>query len=299
MAPWNRREVAVVARGRGAVRAAQPAARRAARRPTAPSPASPPTEEAGAAKPRPKADKKADKTATRNRRPSRRPTSQSRQERQPSQETEARQDAAPPSPPRATPLPAPLRPPRPPAAATRGELPPRRRAAGRPLRQPRRAAASRSTVDHLGRRHRAVKRALEHVRNRKRTEANEIKNVDLRSGGEEAGRMGDPAQRRRRRRFCALHGLHQRQPELAEHRHAAPQGRGHRCSRTGTTPPPSARFFANNKPLSAKGKLALARALLAQGDRKGAEALVREAWRNDALLAGGRSCRCWSSSANS
>jgi soluble lytic murein transglycosylase len=40
-------------------------------------------------------------------------------------------------------------------------------------------------------------------------------------------------------------------------------------------------FFANYKPLSAKGRLALARALLLQGDRKSAETLVREVWRND------------------
>ena len=38
--------------------------------------------------------------------------------------------------------------------------------------------------------------------------------------------MGDPAQRRFRRRFPALRRLHHRQSELAEHRHAAPQGRG-------------------------------------------------------------------------
>jgi len=40
-------------------------------------------------------------------------------------------------------------------------------------------------------------------------------------------------------------------------------------------------FFANNKPTTAKGRYVLARALLAQGDRAGAEALVRHAWRND------------------
>ena len=42
-------------------------------------------------------------------------------------------------------------------------------------------------------------------------------------------------------------------------------------------------YFGSNKPLSAKGRLALARALLAQGDRKGAEALAREVWRSDAI----------------
>jgi soluble lytic murein transglycosylase len=40
-------------------------------------------------------------------------------------------------------------------------------------------------------------------------------------------------------------------------------------------------FFANQKPVTAKGHYVLARALLAKGDRAGAEQLAREAWRND------------------
>ena len=40
-------------------------------------------------------------------------------------------------------------------------------------------------------------------------------------------------------------------------------------------------YFGKSRPLSAKGKFALARALLLQGDRAGATALVRDAWRND------------------
>ncbi len=42
-------------------------------------------------------------------------------------------------------------------------------------------------------------------------------------------------------------------------------------------------YFADREPMSAKGRLALARALLAQGDRKAAEPLVRAAWRHDPL----------------
>lgn len=42
-------------------------------------------------------------------------------------------------------------------------------------------------------------------------------------------------------------------------------------------------YFASRTPISPKGRLALARAMLAQGDRKGAEALVREVWRRDSL----------------
>jgi soluble lytic murein transglycosylase len=44
-------------------------------------------------------------------------------------------------------------------------------------------------------------------------------------------------------------------------------------------------FFANTRPLSGEGKLALARALLASGDRIGALALVQSAWREDDLNA--------------
>jgi soluble lytic murein transglycosylase len=40
-------------------------------------------------------------------------------------------------------------------------------------------------------------------------------------------------------------------------------------------------FFGKDRPISTKGKFALARALLLQGDRASAQSLVREAWRND------------------
>jgi soluble lytic murein transglycosylase len=40
-------------------------------------------------------------------------------------------------------------------------------------------------------------------------------------------------------------------------------------------------YFANTRPSSAKGRFALARAMMAQGDRAAAQQLVREAWRND------------------
>jgi soluble lytic murein transglycosylase len=41
-------------------------------------------------------------------------------------------------------------------------------------------------------------------------------------------------------------------------------------------------FFSSSKPVTAKGKFALARALLARGDKDGAAQLVRQAWREDA-----------------
>ena len=43
------------------------------------------------------------------------------------------------------------------------------------------------------------------------------------------------------------------------------------------------RGFIGDQPASAKGKFALARVLLAEGDREGAARLVRDAWRSDEL----------------
>src|SRR6185295_15234834 len=42
-------------------------------------------------------------------------------------------------------------------------------------------------------------------------------------------------------------------------------------------------WFENEKPLSAKGRFMLAKALIGRGDRAGAERLVREAWRFDSM----------------
>src|SRR5262252_10496268 len=42
-------------------------------------------------------------------------------------------------------------------------------------------------------------------------------------------------------------------------------------------------FFGKERPVTTKGKFALARALLLQGDRAGAQSLVREAWRHDSF----------------
>jgi peptidoglycan lytic transglycosylase len=42
-------------------------------------------------------------------------------------------------------------------------------------------------------------------------------------------------------------------------------------------------FFAKEPPLTARGRFALARALIAQGDRAGAQGYVREAWRNESF----------------
>jgi soluble lytic murein transglycosylase len=42
-------------------------------------------------------------------------------------------------------------------------------------------------------------------------------------------------------------------------------------------------WFENESPLSAKGKFALARAMIGRGDKANAERLVKDAWRNDAM----------------
>ncbi|UGV29024.1 lytic transglycosylase domain-containing protein [Rhodopseudomonas boonkerdii] len=42
-------------------------------------------------------------------------------------------------------------------------------------------------------------------------------------------------------------------------------------------------YFDSEKPISAKGKFALAKSLLARGDRAGAERLIRDAWRTDPI----------------
>ena len=42
-------------------------------------------------------------------------------------------------------------------------------------------------------------------------------------------------------------------------------------------------WFENESPISAKGKFALAKVMIARGDRANAERLVREAWRNDGM----------------
>jgi soluble lytic murein transglycosylase len=42
-------------------------------------------------------------------------------------------------------------------------------------------------------------------------------------------------------------------------------------------------WFEHESPLSAKGKFALARAMLARGDRANAERVIRDAWRNDSM----------------
>jgi soluble lytic murein transglycosylase len=128
----------------------------------------------------------------------------------------------------------------------------------------------------------AVKRAIEMARNRKQSAANDIKKsiadpvartlvewAILRS--DDAG--ADFA------RYAAFIAVHPAWPSVVTLRRRAEamawQERPNPATVLG--------FFKQWPPLSAKGRLALARALFAQGDRKKAEAIVREVWRYDSL----------------
>jgi soluble lytic murein transglycosylase len=128
----------------------------------------------------------------------------------------------------------------------------------------------------------AVKRALDHVRGGRQSDAGEIRNsisdtvakklIDwamLRSDSSSA----DFA------RYVAFIAANPGWPSIVTLRRKAEA----QLFQSSPEPATVRAFFGDTKPLSAKGRLALARALLAQGDRNGAAALVREVWRNDAL----------------
>jgi soluble lytic murein transglycosylase len=128
----------------------------------------------------------------------------------------------------------------------------------------------------------ALKRAVELVRNHKQTEANEIKRgisdsaartliewVILRS--DDSGADFE--------RYAAFITAHPNWPSIVTlRRKAEAMAWGERLDAAKLRG-----FFDRWPPLSAKGRLVNARALLALGDRKGAEALARDAWRHDSL----------------
>jgi soluble lytic murein transglycosylase len=124
-----------------------------------------------------------------------------------------------------------------------------------------------------------VKRALEAVRARRRSDANEVRMF-----------IGDPVARKLVEwailrsddgadfpRYSAFIAANPGWPSMVTLRRKAEatlfQDRVDAAS--------VVKYFGSARPLSAKGKIALARALLAQNDRKGAEALIRETWRSD------------------
>jgi soluble lytic murein transglycosylase len=83
------------------------------------------------------------------------------------------------------------------------------------------------------------------------------------------------------RRYTAFISANPSWPSLAQFRRCAEEALWIEQAK----PPQVIGFFKDLPPQTAKGRLALARALSAQGDSDGAVALVREAWRNDAMSA--------------
>jgi soluble lytic murein transglycosylase len=128
----------------------------------------------------------------------------------------------------------------------------------------------------------AVKRALEMVRNRKQTDASEVKKS-----------ISDPAAKKLVEwvilrsddsgadfaRYVAFIATNSNWPSIVTLRRKA------EAAAFQDQPPNAAvqAYFSQYPPLSAKGRFAYARALLASGDRKSAEGQVRDAWRYDAF----------------
>ncbi len=128
----------------------------------------------------------------------------------------------------------------------------------------------------------ALKRAIDLVRARKQSDATEVRST-----------ISDPVARKLLEwvilrsddpgadldRFIAFITANPTWPSLVTLRRKAEA-----AAWQGPANPATVRqFFRQMPPLSAKGRLALARALLAAGDRASAEALVRETWRNDSF----------------
>ena len=124
-----------------------------------------------------------------------------------------------------------------------------------------------------------------------------MQQIDQRSGRAQAGGMGDPAQRRQRAssfaRYVAFITANPTWPSIGMLRRRA---EGDAVAGAARSRRRCARYFGKDRPLTAKGRFALARALLLQGDRAGAQSLVREAWRNDDSPASSKA-RCSTSSA--
>jgi soluble lytic murein transglycosylase len=128
----------------------------------------------------------------------------------------------------------------------------------------------------------AVKRAIEMVRNRKQSQANDLRQtisdpvanklvewVILRS--DDAGATFG--------RYAAFIATNPAWPSIVTLRRKGEAMAFHDRPQPGTV----RAYFTQWPPLSAKGKLALARALIMQGEREKGVALVRETWRYDSL----------------
>lgn len=130
----------------------------------------------------------------------------------------------------------------------------------------------------------AVKRAIEMVKSRRQTDAAELRNTVADPVAKKLVewlilRSDDPAADFGR--YTAFITANPGWPSITTLRRKAEA-----VAYQDRTDPAAVRaYFNTNKPLTAKGRFALARALVAQGDRKGAEAVVRESWRNDQFSA--------------
>jgi soluble lytic murein transglycosylase len=128
----------------------------------------------------------------------------------------------------------------------------------------------------------SVKRAIELVRNHRQTDANEVK-----------GRISDPVAKKLIEwvmlrnddsgadfaRYAAFIAANPNWPSIVTLRRKAEAMAWQEHADASKVQA----YFTRWPPLSAKGRFAFARALLAKGDRKGAETLVREAWRYDSF----------------
>ena len=152
----------------------------------------------------------------------------------------------------------------PPPAAPR-----RRRAARRLPAAPLRGAESTATpaADVA-----LVKQAIDLVRRGKTSDATALEKTISDPLARKLVEWSDPAQRRERRGLRPPRRLQRRQSELAERHHDPPPRRRRAVGRAAQPPRVSRPSSPRSKPITAKGKFALARALLAQGDDAGRSA---------------------------
>jgi len=127
----------------------------------------------------------------------------------------------------------------------------------------------------------AVKEAIAQARKGEPSRARELRAHDRRSVHASC-RVGDSCAATTTRATTPLCRLHHRKCELAEHR--LPCGAAPRRRSAG---PPRSRdragAFGKDRPVHLQGQVCAARALLLQGDRAGAQSLVREAWRYESF----------------
>jgi soluble lytic murein transglycosylase len=234
-----------------------------------------------AQKPAAKSDKKADKSKTADKtkaKPDKKAAAKSKTDKSKTDKSKSDKPKAAAKPAKATGKPAAAAVPLPVAAPTAAGAP-----AIAPADKPNGSAAFISTLTTSAADVALVKRTIEQVRARRRSDANETRNA-----------ISDPLAKKLVEwvilrsddgadfpRYAAFIAANPGWPSITTLRRKAEAQLFQDRIDAATI----RKYFANGggKPLTAKGKFALARALLAQGDRKGAEALVKDAWRSDAF----------------